>query len=81
MPGDALLERIDQAIAELVAIRAEVAALLPAAEGNGLDDADDLAPEHLLDTHAAAARFGFARDTISAVPACKRGRPVVGPYS
>ena len=60
MPGPALLDRIDQAIRELHAIRAEVVALLPAASGNGLDFdvPDDLADANLLDTCAASSRYG-----------------------
>jgi len=37
MTGPDLLDRIDAAILELHAIRAEVVALLPAPAGNGLD--------------------------------------------
>jgi hypothetical protein len=51
----------------------KVAALMPPAAANGLDAADDLAPENLLDTHAASARFGFPRDTIA--KSCREGRP------
>jgi hypothetical protein len=65
MAGLALLDRIDQAIRELHAIRAEVASLLPPGVGNGLDETDDLAPDSLLDTHAASARFGYSRDSIA----------------
>jgi hypothetical protein len=66
-----LLERLDAAIAdggrllaELRAIRAVIAAPppAPAAEGNGFDASDD---EALLDTHSAAERTGYARDTIA----------------
>jgi hypothetical protein len=59
-----ILARLDAIMAELAELRAEVVASLPAPEGNGLD-VDDLAPENLLDTHAASARFGFPRDTIA----------------
>lgn len=65
MPGPDLLERIDRVIAELQAIRAEVAATLPApVPADGLD-ADDLAPEHLLDTTSAVERFNYPRQTIA----------------
>jgi hypothetical protein len=39
----------------------KVAALMARAAANGLDAADDLARENLLDTHAASSRFGFPR--------------------
>ena len=58
-----ILARLDAIMSELAELRAEVAALIPPAEGNGLDAAD-LAPEHLLDTHAAAARFGIPADCL-----------------
>jgi hypothetical protein len=62
MPASGLLERIDQAIAELQAIRDEVAAAMPApvVDADGLG-ADDLAPECLLDTTSAQERFGYPR--------------------
>ena len=61
----AILARLDAIMAELAELRAEVAASLPtpAAEGNGLDAAD-LADGNLLDTHAAAARFGIPADCL-----------------
>ena len=58
-----LLAKIDAIAYELAELRAELAA--SAAADNGADDADDLSPENLIDTHAAAARFGFPRDTIA----------------
>jgi hypothetical protein len=66
--GPALLERIDRVLAELLELRAEVGALsgadnlVPPDSGNGLDA--DLAPDNLLDTTAAAARFNRPADTI-----------------
>src|SRR5262245_53308048 len=51
-PGRICLERIDRALAELQAIRAEVAASMPAP--NGLE-ADDLAND-LIDTTSAQER-------------------------
>jgi len=76
--GPALLERIDRAIAELQVIRAELAATnstnVTIAEGsagatvpNGDNitiKPDDLSPDDLLDTHAAAERFSYPQDTI-----------------
>src|SRR5262249_42828178 len=64
MPAPDLLERIDRALAELQAIRDEVAASLPApaAEGN---DLDDLAADNLLDTTSAQERFGYPRNTLA----------------
>ena len=60
-----ILARLDAIMAELAELRAEVAATMPApaAEGNGLDAAD-LADGNLLDTHAAAARFGIPADCL-----------------
>ena len=62
--GPALLERIDRAIAELQAIRAEVVAENSDNVTIKPDDADDLSPDDLLDTHAAAERFSYPQDTI-----------------
>jgi hypothetical protein len=61
--GAAILERIDRCIRELEAIRAAVAAPLPATSGNGLDA--DLAPDNLLDTTAAAARFNRSVELLT----------------
>jgi hypothetical protein len=44
LEAEAILERIDRAIAELQAIRASIAASLPAANGGGSEGADDQAP-------------------------------------
>ena len=60
-----LLERIDRLLTELQAIRAEVEASLPAAAARGDGLADDLAPEHLIDTTSAQERFGYPRNTIA----------------
>lgn len=56
----ALLDRIDMAIRELYAIRAEVAALLPA-EVNGTDD---LAEHNLISVQAASERWCIPPDTL-----------------
>jgi hypothetical protein len=61
--AEILLAKLDEFAVELARFRAEVAALIPPAECAGSEGADDLAPEHLLDTHAASARFGYPRDT------------------
>ena len=58
-----ILARLDAIMAELAELRADVAAMVPAA--NGADNADDLSPENLIDTHTAEARFGFPLDTIA----------------
>ena len=58
-----ILARLDAIMAELAELRAEVAGSHQHGE-NLPDDADDLAPEHLLDTHSASARFGYPQDTI-----------------
>jgi hypothetical protein len=57
-----ILLAIDEFAAALARFRAQVAALIPPAESNGLDD--DLADGNLLDTHAAAARFGLPADCL-----------------
>ena len=49
-------------MSELAELRADVVVQMPPAAANG---ADDLAPENLIDTHAAEARFGFPRNTIA----------------
>ena len=59
-----LIERLDAIIAELAELRAQVAASTPPT-CNGLDASDDFAPEHLIDTHAAAERFSHPRDTVA----------------
>lgn len=61
-----IVARLDAAIAELVELRAEVARdhhppIIVARHDN---DADDLSPDSLLDTHAAQERFGYPSDTI-----------------
>jgi hypothetical protein len=58
MPGPDLLERIDRIMAELRAVRAEVAASLPApaAEGSGDDP--------LIEVCTAVERFGWPSDTL-----------------
>jgi len=72
MPGPALLERLDAAIRELQAIRAEVAAsefVLKNKQSVASDDAHEGLilsdpADDLLDTHAACERFGYPQDTI-----------------
>jgi hypothetical protein len=66
MPGPDLLARLDAAIAELQAIRAELVLELPSNPGTtpvleGVCDDSDV----LLDTTSAAARFSLARDTVA----------------
>jgi hypothetical protein len=69
-----ILLRLNQVLAEVVQLRGELAAYLssaPAAEVSGqvhlpvdqvhLVSADDLAPEHLIDTTSASARFNYPR--------------------
>ena len=63
--AEAILRRLDRVLSELLEIRAEVVAQMPVAKGNELDAGDDFAPENLLDTHTASARFGFPRDTVT----------------
>lgn len=63
-----LLDRIDQAIREMQAVRDELANTLSNSEGIlcGTENlADDLSPEHLVDTTSAASRMGFPRDTVA----------------
>ena len=61
----AILARLDAIMAELVELRAEVVAMMPVETLYNVQDiADDLADGSLLDTHSAAARFGYAQDTI-----------------
>jgi hypothetical protein len=62
MPGAALLEKLDAAIAALIELRAELADVLKSEE---ISDTDNLAPEHLLDTTSASQRFNFPRDTLA----------------
>jgi len=75
------ISRLQAELAEQVAeLRAEVAALehmnsdictnLAASEGNCRSRVkvcapDDFAPEHLIDTTSAAARFGYSREHIA----------------
>ena len=65
--GAALLARVDAALNELAEVRRQVAALMPPPEGNGLDadyDDADFRPHLMLWPSEAAARFGFAVDTV-----------------
>lgn len=59
-----ILARIDAAIAELHAVRDEVAALLPASEGDGFDEADDFAPEQMIEITTAVERFNRPADSL-----------------
>lgn len=65
MPAPDLLARIDRIMAELAALRAEVAGaegtIVPSSNGLG---ADDLADGNLIDSHAAQERFGHPADSI-----------------
>ena len=61
--AEAILRRLDRVLSELLELRSEVAAQMD--KGNGLAVGDDFAPENLLDTVAAAARFGFPRDIVA----------------
>jgi hypothetical protein len=62
LEAEAILERLDRCIREL---EAAVAASMPAPAANCADDAADDLADALIDTTSAAARFGFARDTIA----------------
>ena len=66
MPETAdILVRLDAAIRELLELRRQVAASLPAPAANGAASVDDdLVPEHLLDIAAASSRFNRPCDTI-----------------
>ena len=67
--AEAILRRLDRILAELIELRAELAATRLDDDEKGLSNvytlADDLSPGNLVDTHAAAARFGFPRDKIA----------------
>jgi hypothetical protein len=67
MAGPGLISRIDAAIAELQAIRAELAGAEAGGE-KGLSivetPAADLTGGDLIDTHSAASRFGYPQDSI-----------------
>jgi hypothetical protein len=52
-----ILTRLDRIMAEITA-----GTIVPPV--NGLE-ADDLSETNLIDTHAAAARFGYPRDTVA----------------
>ena len=73
MPSDSsILRNLDQAIAALLAVRAEIAAgsdqgdnVILVEQGNGQDPGDDFSEPNLLDTTSASARFGYPRDTIA----------------
>ncbi len=59
-----ILERIDRAIAELQAIRSELAASTPAVSGNGLDVSDDFADANLVEVSYASERWNWPCDTL-----------------
>jgi hypothetical protein len=69
-PAD-LLARLDAVLAELAALREEVAAvegtIFPSSSmfASTIVEPNDLSEGNLLDTHAASARFGYPRDTIA----------------
>jgi hypothetical protein len=56
-----ILARLDAAIRELLELRAEVVGGSTIVEA----PADDLAPDNLLDTTSAAARFNYPRNTVT----------------
>src|SRR5262245_35157169 len=61
-----LLERLDAILRELAELRAAVAASMPVVASTIVEpNADDLAPEHLLDTTSAQERFGYPRNTLA----------------
>src|SRR5262245_13839778 len=70
-----LLLRLDMALAEVLAVRDELAARLPAADvrnstvsniaAEGEWPSAPSTADDLIDTHAASARFGLPRDSIS----------------
>jgi len=65
-----VLLRLDRVLSDLLEVRAALAPYLtpaPAAEGNVGDahNADDLAPEQLLDTTQRGGRFNYPRNTIT----------------
>lgn len=64
MPLDAaaILERVDRALAELRAIRDELAAAMPVT--NGADAASDFAEHQLIDVPSAQIRFSILEDTL-----------------
>jgi hypothetical protein len=66
-----LLERIDRILAELRAIRAAVAAAVPAPAGNGLDADDDFAPKHLIEISTAVSIRKLLADKLG------RARPIM----
>jgi hypothetical protein len=61
----AILARLDAIMRELAELRVELVASLPApvVEGNGLD-ADDFAPEYLIEISTAVAQFNRLADSI-----------------
>jgi hypothetical protein len=62
LEAEAILERIDRAIAELQAIKAEIAASIPTTEGNGLDVSNDFAD--VIEISTAVERFNRPADTL-----------------
>jgi hypothetical protein len=66
MAGPDLLRRLDAALAELQAIRGELAAVdSDHCLQSVAPDADDLADACLLDTTSAQERFGHPRNTLA----------------
>lgn len=63
LDGPDLLKRVDQILAALLEVRSELAASVPEA-GNGVDEADDLAPDNLIEVSTAVARFNRPPDSL-----------------
>jgi hypothetical protein len=66
-----ILVRFDGALAELIALRVELVALMPPAAVNGArsEGADDFAEHHLIDPVSGQTRFAIPQDTL------REGRP------
>jgi hypothetical protein len=65
------LVRLDGALAELIALRVELVALMPpaAVNGAGSEGADDFAEHHLIGPVSGQTRFAIPQDTL------REGRP------
>lgn len=62
--AEILLAKIDGFAAELARFRAEIAALIPPTEGNGLDADSDFAEHNLASVQAASERWHVPQDTL-----------------